>query len=332
MAEPPYPIHESMVDRLDPEYVAFYNTYLIDKQVGHLLPLEEVRKGFAIPGPGPAPAVDSQDITIIRKESTGPDIKLRVFTPPGPKPEAGWPVMLYYHGGGWVLGNVDAENSVTKHLCDRGKCVVITTEYRLAPENVFPAAVHDCWETVLWVLDQGKQLLGLDVARMATGGSSAGGNLAAIITQRAAARNTCSFVLQLLIVPVADNTANTTNSVSWKENEHVPALSPARMLWFRDRYLPNKEDWAHPEASPMFWEGDWSKLPPAVLLLGELDILRSEGEKYGEKLRKAGIQTDVHISKGQPHPFIILDGVMEAGRTGLTILCEALAKGTMPRD
>ena len=177
---------------------------------------------------------------------------------------------------------------------------------------------------MLWALGAGKEILGLDTTRIATGGSSAGGNLAAIMCQRAVARQTCNFRLQLLSVPVVDNTADTTNNASYKENEHVPALPAAKMLWYRNHYLPDPKDWANPGSSPLFWDGDWSALPPAVLVLGELDVLRTEGEQFSQKLRDAGVRAETHIMKGQPHPFIAMDGALEAGRQAITYFCEAL--------
>ena len=200
------------------------------------------------------------------------------------------------------------------------------------------------------MLGQGKELLGLDTSKMATGeypsadslglatgltvdltgGSSAGGNLAAIMCQRAVDRGSPHFSLQLLSVPVTDNTADTTNNTSWSENQHSPALPAPKMLWYRNHYLPKKEDWAHPEASPLFWKGDWSKLPPACFVLGELDVLRSEGEQFAEKLGENEVAYDVNIMKGQPHPFIAMDAALEAGSTAITIFCDALYKAMYP--
>lgn len=195
---------------------------------------------------------------------------------------------------------------------------------RLAPEDPYPAAVHDSWEAVLWVIGKGKDVLGVDTSRMATGGSSAGGNLAAIMCQRAAARGSPSFSLQLLSVPVTDNTADISNNRSYSENQHAPSLPADKMLWYRRHYLPNEGDWAHPESSPLFWEGDWSKLPHAIIVLGQLDVLRDEGAKFGEKLESSGVRADVHILKGQPHPFLAMDGVLEAGRQAITWFCEGM--------
>lgn len=194
----------------------------------------------------------------------------------------------------------------------------------MAPENPFPAAVEDAWEAVLWVLGEGKETLALNVDKLATGGSSAGANLAAVMCQRAVARGTKPFKLLLLSVPVMDNTADTTNNASWKAYQHAPALPAPKMLWFRNHYLPNKEDWSHPEASPIFWEGDWAKLPPACFVIGELDVLRSEGEQFAKKLEDAGVKSEVNIMKGQPHPFIAMDAALEAGSRAITLFCEAL--------
>lgn len=209
--------------------------------------------------------------------------------------------------------------------------MLITKPARLAPENPFPAAVDDCWESFLWAVDRSAgELSHVNRDVIAVGGSSAGGNLTAVICQRVAGMNmgTRKVRVQLLSVPVMDNTASVENNVSWRENEFTPALPAPKMMWYREHYLPNAADRPHPEASPMFWDGDWSRLPPAVILVGELDVLRHEGQQFGEKLSAAGVQAETHVMKGQPHPFIAMDGVLEAGRSAITIFCEALLKAT----
>lgn len=132
---PPYPLHPSIKDKLDPEYVAFYNEFVINLQQVHLQPVEASRtSGILIPGGGPLIDVaKSEDITIKRRQTTGPDVTVRCFTPEGEKPAGGWPVMLYFHGGGWVLGNINTENTVCTNLCARGRCVVVTVDYRFVP-------------------------------------------------------------------------------------------------------------------------------------------------------------------------------------------------------
>ncbi|KAK3384043.1 Alpha/Beta hydrolase protein [Lasiosphaeria ovina] len=333
MAQPPYPLHETVVGRINPEYAAFYNQHIFDKQQVHLQPIEASRSsGILIPGAGPLhPVAATADYSVRRAESQGPDVKIRCFTPEGPKPDAGWPVCVYFHGGGWVLGTIDTENVIASHLCARGRSVVVAVDYRLAPEDPFPAAVEDAWEAVLWVRGQGQQILGLDTNRMATGGSSAGANLAAIMCQRSAARGRQWFSLQLLSVPVMDNRPDAGEDsnhghASWTDNRYSPALPAAKMLWYRRHYLPNgPQEWAHPEASPLLWEGNWSALPRACMVVGELDVLRSEGEAFACRLRDAGVGADVTVMRGQPHPFIAMDAVLEDGARAITLFCEALS-------
>ncbi|KAL4991641.1 Alpha/Beta hydrolase protein [Aspergillus falconensis] len=324
---PPYPLHPSVKDLLDPEYVAFYNAHIIDKQQVHLQPVEASRtNGILIPGGGPLVDVGKTvDITIKRRATEGPEILLRAFTPSGEAPSGGWPVMLYFHGGGWVLGNIDTENVVCTNLCNRGGCVVVTVDYRLAPENPWPAAVHDCWEALLWLLSEGSAALNINISKIAAGGSSAGGNLAAIITHRALTLSPpVRFLAQLLSVPVMDNTATVSNNDSYRRYEFAPALPAAKMLWYRNHYLPNEKDWSNPEASPLFYTGDWSALPRALVMVGELDVLRSEGEKYAEKLKQAGVDVNLQVMKGMPHPFLAMDGVLEEGKRSITLMCDLL--------
>jgi len=137
--QPPYPLHESVRDKLDPSYVQFYNSYVIHQQQVHLQPVSASRSsGILIPGGGPKlPVGKTEDFSIPRRETEGPNVPVRVFTPATPKPENGWPVMVYYHGGGWVLGNIDTENTVCTNLCKRADCVVITVDYRYFPCLLF---------------------------------------------------------------------------------------------------------------------------------------------------------------------------------------------------
>ncbi|KAJ5902576.1 hypothetical protein N7495_003104, partial [Penicillium taxi] len=326
---PPYPIHESVKDKLDPEYVDFYNKFIINNQQVHLQPVAASRtSGVLIPGAGPMLQVGkTQDITIERRETEGPPILLRAFTPKGEVPVGGWPVVLYFHGGGWVLGSIDTENVVCSNLCVRGNCVVVTVDYRLAPENPFPAAVHDSWEALLWLISEGPAALSIDKSKMATGGSSAGGNLASVMTHKALTLSPpVRFLSQLLSVPVTDNTAVVETNGSYRVYENTVALPAAKMLWYRNHYLPNEADLKDPEASPLFYTSNWSDLPPALVMVGECDVLRSEGEQYAEKLQKAGVEVDLQVMKGMPHPFLAMDGVLSEGKRSITLMCDALQK------
>lgn len=132
MPEPPYPLHPSVLDRINPEYKDFYNKFVFDKQVVHHQPISVSRaSGTLIPGAGPKLEVaSSQDFHIPRKETTGPDVLVRAFTPLGEKPGKGWPLCIWFHGGGWVLGNIDTENVIATNLTNRAKCVTICVDYR----------------------------------------------------------------------------------------------------------------------------------------------------------------------------------------------------------
>ena len=134
------------------------------------------------------------------------------------------------------------------------------------------------------------------------------------------------FLVQLLSVPVTDNTATVENNESYRRFEHAPALPALKMLWYRNHYLPNHPDRISPEASPLFYADDWSQLPPALVMVGELDVLRTEGEQYAEKLQKAGVEVDLQVMKGMPHPFLAMDGVLSEGRRCITLMCDALQK------
>jgi acetyl esterase/lipase len=132
MPQPPYPLHPSVVNRLALQYVAFYNQYMVNVQQPHHQPLAASRLPgkILLAGSAVLPVGSTQDISIPRQETEGPEVVLRCFTPEGDAPENGWPVMLYYHGGGWVLGSIDSENQVCTNMCVRSRCVVITPEYR----------------------------------------------------------------------------------------------------------------------------------------------------------------------------------------------------------
>lgn len=134
------------------------------------------------------------------------------------------------------------------------------------------------------------------------------------------------FLVQLLMVPVTDNTASVSTTLSWRENEHVCALPAAKMLWYRYHYLPDESTWAEPEASPLLYKDGWEQQPEALVVVGELDVLRTEGEMYADKLRKAGVEVDLKIMEGMPHPFLAMDGALQQGRDTITFMVEALKK------
>ncbi|KAJ7069901.1 alpha/beta hydrolase fold-domain-containing protein [Mycena amicta] len=315
------PIHPSMLSRLDPEYVQFHNNSLATIVPPHTLPWDPaLRNAPAVPGgSAPLPVGATQDIDLSYT-------KFRAFAPEGTAPATGWPCFIFFHGGGWTFGNIGAENSFSTNMCTRAKCVVISVDYRLAPENKYPTAVEDAVESLDWVVKHGKSVLNIDTTKIAVGGSSSGGNLAAILTLKAAeASPPIPLVFQLLIVPVTDNTSSVENR--WAKNELTPWLSPARMLWFRDNYLPNKEDYTKWDASPIFAPDSLlAKAPKAWIAVCECDILADEGIAYGDKLSAVGVDVEVEIYKGAPHPIMAMDGVLKIGAKMVSDAAAALGK------
>ncbi|KAL6248445.1 hypothetical protein RBB50_004700 [Rhinocladiella similis] len=324
---PCYPLHPSVRDRLHPDYVAFYNKHLLNQHPAHFLPLSVSRaKGNNIPCNGdPLPVGEILDRKISRRETSGPDIAIRCFIPQGQPPNCGWPVVLYYHGGGWVFGDLDSENNICTHICNRARAVVITTDYRLAPEAPWPAAIHDSWEAFLWATSDGKSILDLDPGKIAIGGSSAGSNIAAVVVQNASIERCVNLRHQFLVVPVTDNTALPCSNPTWKTFEYTAALPAKKMLWYRNHYLPDPASWSHREASPLLApDAIFQRLPPANIIVGEVDILRHEGEEYAKKLRKNGVPVELTLMQGMPHPFLAMDAVLEAGKQAIALTCDGL--------
>ncbi|PCH34453.1 hypothetical protein WOLCODRAFT_130388 [Wolfiporia cocos MD-104 SS10] len=313
------PIHPDVAEKLDPEYIAFHNATTAYTIPLYRLPQIDpaLRLGSHVGGGAEPLKVGSiRDISFSKCTA-------RVYTPEGSAPATGWPVLLFFHGGkvfgGWTIGGLNSQLSFLTNACKRAQCVVISVDYRLAPENPYPAAVEDAEEALHWVYRHGKSELNVDINKFAVGGGSSGGNLAAVVALKAVlAEPPVPLVLQLLFVPVIDNTATTSGEKykSWAENANTVALPPESMLWFRDNYLPNHEDRAKWDSSPIFAPDEaFKKAPKTWIAVMELDILRDEALAYGEKLQKAGVEVDLKYYKSVPHPTHIMDGaVMQVGR------------------
>ncbi|KAI1624931.1 alpha/beta hydrolase fold-domain-containing protein [Exophiala viscosa] len=325
-----YPIHSSVKDKLHPEYVAWYNKYLLHQQPAHQLPISVSRaaRSAAVSSSDPLPVGTVQDLYVSRRDR-GPDIPIRCFIPEGAPPSNGWPLVLYFHGGGWVFGNIDSENTICTHICVRARAVVITTEYRLAPESPWPGPVHDAWEALLWATTSGRDKFQLDLTKIAVGGSSAGANIAAVLTQNAVLRPQpgSTIVSQFLIVPVTDNTATPCSNPTWKSLEFTAALPAEKMLWYRRKYLPDSATWSDREASPLLaCDEIFRRLPTANIIVAGLDVLKHEGEEYARKLRANGVSVELTVMDGMPHPFPAMDAVLEAGKSAITITCDSLSR------
>ncbi len=230
---------------------------------------------------------------------TGGGFRVRIYTPDAPAPR---PAMVYFHGGGWVLCNVDTHDTVCRAIAHRAGAVVVSVDYRLAPEHKFPAAVDDSYAATQWVVANA-EALGVDPERITVGGDSAGGNLGAVISLKSRDENGPRIALQALIYPVTD--LSSFGTPSYREFAEGHHLTLAEMEWFRNHYLRNLEDGLDPMASPLLAK-DLSGLPPALIITAECDPLRDEGEAYAKRLEQAGVDVTCTRYPGVIHPFFSL--------------------------
>ena len=227
--------------------------------------------------------------------STNGGIQTRIYTPEGQGP---FPILVWFHGGGWVLGNLNTTESECRNLTNLAKCVVVSVDYRLAPESKFPAAAEDCYTATKWISDHPTSF-NVDAQRMAIGGASSGGNLAAVVTLMSRDRNGPKLLHQLLVVPVTDYDFNTE---SYIQNESGYGLTREAMIWYWRQYLNSEADSHNPYAVPMR-EKDLSGLPNATIITAEFDPLRDEAEAYAKRLEEAGTKTTCARYDGMIHGF-----------------------------
>ncbi|GLZ48369.1 alpha/beta hydrolase [Actinomycetospora sp. NBRC 106375] len=268
---------------------------------------------FAGLGGPPAQLARVEDTTAPGQEG---DIPVRVYVPPGDGP---LPVVVFYHGGGWVIGSLDSHDAVCRALAARSGCLVAAVDYRLAPEHRFPAAVDDAYAALTWA---GEKIGGFggDPGRLAVAGDSAGGNLAAVVSQLAKERGGPRVAFQLLIYPATDRF---DDSPSMSENVAGPLLSRAWIEWFYGCYLHSPDQGADPRFSPGRHD-DLGGLPPALLVTAEFDPLRDQGAAYVGKLRQAGVDAELLAVDGMIHGFISMIGVVDKARETLDRAGDAL--------
>jgi len=246
------------------------------------------------------------------------EIPVRIYTPDVPAPA---PALVYFHGGGWVLGDLESHDAVCRALANQVPCVVASVDYRLAPEAKFPAAVEDSYAATEWIAAHASEL-GIDRNRIAVGGDSAGGNLSAVISQIARDRRGPQIVYQVLIYPGTDMRMT---APSIEENADGPLLTKASMIWFMGHYLRNEQDKLDPLASPLL-SSNLRDLPPAFILTAECDPLRDEGEEYGRGLQQAGVHTEVIRYAGMPHGFFSFAAALQTGRQAFADTAARLRK------
>ncbi len=237
------------------------------------------------------------------------DLPLRLYYPEGASP---FPVLVYFHGGGWVIGDLDTHHGFCHALAKTSGCLIVSVDYRLAPENRYPAAVEDAYAATQWVADNAAAIQA-DPDRMAVCGDSAGGHLAAVVALMARDRKAPRIDLQILIYPITDCNFDTP---SYLENQEGYILTRELMKWFWGHFIEDEADDRHPYASPL-QAGDLSDLPEALIVTAEYDPLRDEGESYGKKLEAAGVKVRVSRYPGMMHGFIRIIAHLDKAREAL---------------
>jgi acetyl esterase len=237
------------------------------------------------------------------------DLKVRIYVPSGKRP---FPLMVFFHGGGWVIGSLESHDPLCRALATATGSMIVAVDYRLAPEQKFPAAVDDCYAAAKWVADQAADLGG-DPNRVGVAGDSAGGNLSAVVSLLARDRGGPKLAYQLLMYPATDLAMNLP---SVRENGEGYLLTSRDMVWFTNHYVRDASDKLNPLASPLL-AADHSGLPAAIIVTAQFDPLRDEGEAYGEKLRQAGVPVKVRRYDGMIHGFLSMSGVVSRGQDGI---------------
>jgi acetyl esterase len=245
------------------------------------------------------------------------EIPIRVYTPDTPAPR---PALVYFHGGGWVVCDLDTHDVVCTAIAHRAGAVVVSVDYRLAPEHKFPAAVVDCYAATVWVASNAERF-GIDPRRISVGGDSAGGTLATVVSLKSREEHGPAIALQAMVYPVTDLSSFATES--YQEFAEGYQLTKAEMEWFRNHYLSSMEQAGNPDASPLLAR-DLRGLPPALILTAECDPLRDEGEAYAKRLADAGVPVTCTRYPGMIHPFFSLSGAIPQALDALQQVADAV--------
>ncbi|MEV6333108.1 alpha/beta hydrolase [Nocardia vinacea] len=260
----------------------------------HTFTPEQAREGWrrqiALLGE-PEPVADIENRTVAGVGG------LRIYTPDGEGP---FPALVFFHGGGFMLGDLDTHDGLCRGLANGAECVVVSVDYPLAPEHKFPAAPDACFAATQWVAEHAASI-GVDATRIAVGGDSAGGNLAAVVAHMARDNDGPALIFQLLIYPDLD--FRRTNFSITEYAGKYGNISRDAQHWFMDSYLNSSEEKLDPRVSPLL-APDLAGLPPALIVTAEYDALRDEGEEYGQRLDEAGVPVTVARYPGMIHEFV----------------------------
>jgi acetyl esterase len=251
------------------------------------------------------------------------EIPVRIYRPQPPRAAGGAggrgrqdgtdaPGVVFFHGGGWTICDLDTHDGACRRLANEVGAVVVSVDYRLAPEHKYPAAADDAYAATVWTADHAAEL-GIDPARLAVAGDSAGGNLAAVVALMARDRGGPALAFQLLIYPVIDSSAARNDRPSRSENAVGYFLTLSQMEWYRAQYLPEEAAGEDPLVSPHL-APSLSGLPSACVITAEMDLLRDEGEHYGRAMEIAGVDVTISRAPGMFHGFFNMDAALEGAK------------------
>ena len=267
------------------------------------------------------PRVDGPEVAKVEDRSVSwrdAEVPVRIYTPAGTGP---FPILIWCHGGGMVVGDLETADATARHLTVETGCVTVSVDYRLAPETKFPGACDDCYAAAVWASDNAASILG-DASRMAVGGDSAGGNLAAVVAQMARDRANPDLAFQLLVYPMTSLDFETS---SYVDNADGYLLTRDSMKWYWDQYLGASDDPNHPYAVPSR-AGSFKNLPPALVITAEFDPLRDEGEAYAKRLEADGVPTTHSRYDGMIHGFFGMSGAVDKAGQAVSEAAAAMKK------
>ena len=285
----------------------------------HQLTPKDARQMFRETRPAstpPAPQIGAVRDVLTEGEQA---IPLRVYRPPGVSDSRRLPVLVYFHGGGWVIGDLETHDVLCRQLTAEAGVSVIAVDYRLAPEHKFPAAADDAWAATRWIAAHAAEL-GVDADRLAVGGDSAGGNLAAVVALLAREAGGPRIALQIHLYPVTDLVSE---SQSYADLADGYMLTRDSMRWFRAQYLAKEQDAADWRVSPLR-APSLAGLPPALVVTAGYDPLRDEGEAYARRLREAGVSVDAVSFGGMIHGFVPMGRLIDTAFRGVSLITGSL--------
>jgi acetyl esterase len=266
-----------------------------------------------------APPPEVESVADLHASGPAGDIGVRLYRPRGAADAGPLPALVYFHGGGWTIGDLDTHDVVCRTLADLARSAVVSVDYRLAPEHKFPAAVDDAVAATRWVAREAARL-GIDARRIAVGGDSAGGNLAAVVALAARDEGGPPLAMQTLIYPATDMAADTASHLRYAEG-HL--LTRDAILWFKGNYLRDAADEADWRASPL-QAADLSRLPPAYVITAGFDPLVDEGRAYADRLAAAGVPVTYECFEGMIHGFVTMGGAIAAAHHALARCAQGL--------